>query len=208
MPLPYQSGTPTLIPNFFGSVVNLDGTMSAKSPADMVAANPRTLATATLTIGGTITAADTVTMTLTQSQLPSGSESVTHTVITAETVQDVAESLSSQLNQALRAAGVASAIYATTGYDTVAHEAIVTVNWEGPLGNTAVLTATKSGGASENVTVAPSGGELTGGGGVAFAAANFNYSYNGVLMSFYYGKAYQLDTELLAQMAADDEPIV
>jgi hypothetical protein len=163
MPLPYQgnpgvfnyNGNPTLIPADYNAVVNSSGGMDIKSPAQFVIDNPRTAATLTATISGTITNADKVTMTLTQPQLPNGKLSVTHTVITSETIQDIAESLASQMNSAIQAVsrGLASNIWCTTGYDSVAHEAVVTVNWAGPMGNSAYLTGNVIG-TSETITIA------------------------------------------------------
>jgi hypothetical protein len=216
MPLPYQgnpgvfnyNGNPTLIPNFYPNYMNSSGTtMDAMSPAQYMANNPATAASATATIAGTITAGDTVTLKVTQPQLPGGSVSYTYTVVTSDTVQDVAEGLASGLDLALTNAGAAQA-YVETGDTTLASEAVVTVYWTGQMGNSAVLSTTKSGGATETVTLAPTSGIMSGGSGPVMAVNNFSFSYNNVTLAFVAGKLMNVDSGLAAALAAQDMPVV
>ena len=217
MPLPYQGNTggtthnaaPTLIPNFYGSSMSLRGTLDAKSPAKFAADNPRATSTALVAVGGTVSTGNTVTLTLTQAQLPSGAITYTYTCVASDTIQSVAEELISGLNAAVRTAGgsaLVSAIYFTAGAGSTTLEAEVVVNWDGPMGNFAVLSGTPSG--SITLTFTPSGGHLVSGSGPVFAANNFNFSYNGTTLVFYYGKPYQLGNDLLAKLAAQDMPVV
>lgn len=204
MPIPFQSGTPTLIPNFYTAVVNARGGLDVRTPAQMATDSGRTNATASVTVAGTITAGDTATITLTQAQIPNGAVSYVHTIVTSENAQTVAAALASGLNAALTSAGVPA--IATVGTTTFASEAVVTVNWNGPAGNKAVLTASKTG--AVTVTVAPVGGVLSGGTGVVFVSSNFNFAYRGSTLSFYYGKAYQVDAGLLAALVTAKAPVV
>jgi len=212
MPLPYQGRpgqydplSPTLIPNFNRPVINASGGMDMPSTQGFVNDYPRVAATALVTIGGTIAAGNTVTLTLTQGQLPSGAISATYTCVTSDTVQTVAEGLVTALNTALRAANI-STVWATSGSGSSALEAEVIANWNGPLGNFAVLSGTNTG--SISLTFTPSNGALSGGSGAVVCANNFNYSYNGNTMAFYYGQAYNLDSDILVAMVSQDRPMV
>lgn len=207
MPLPYQGRpgkfdplSPTLIPNFYKGFMSLNGTLDYKSPAKVAQDFPQTAATATATIGGTITSGNTVTLTVSQGQFSGGAISGTYTVQGSDTVATVAEGVATALNEAAESAG--------NPFLAEASEAVVTVSWPGPMGNTAVLSATKSGGATETITLSPSNGVMSGGTGPVFCANNFNFTWNGSVMSFYYGKPYFLGNDLLSALANADMPVV
>lgn len=191
--------SPTLLPNFNRPFIT-NGVLGYQSPAEFVQNNPRTPAQVEAAIGGTITAGNTVTLTLTQGQLPNGAISVTYTVASGDSDGIVAESLAALLGAALYAAGIPA-------YVTVS-EATLTVNWEGPLGNYATLSYTLSSGATETVTLTPSSGVLSGGAGPVFCSNNFNYSYNNSTMSFFYGEPYVLGDDLLSQLVTQNMPVV
>jgi hypothetical protein len=224
VPLPYQGNnrttswdrlSPTLIPNFYGnSMSNAAGdagnTLDAQSPAQYVANNARGTATSILTVGGAITSGggDVVVLTLTQPQLAGGSFSLSYVSVASDTIAGVAEGLDSTFNAYVRAnlsSGYGpTEIWADTEEGTLALEAKMVVNWIGPMGNFATLTATATG----SLTVAVSSAALGGGSGPVLAANNFTFSYNGSTMAFYYGKPYNLDGVLLATLAAQDQPVI
>ncbi len=209
MPLPYQGRTsggydyrsPTLIPNFYMSNLK-DGVTSNLSPAEFVAENPRGDASATATIGGTITAGDIITLTLTQAQLPNGSISASYTVQTGDTLTRIAAQLGVAMDTALKTAGVLGTIWSGST------NTVFKINWNGPFGNFGVLSYTLSGGATETVTLAPTSGQLSGGSGPVICANNFDYSYGGSTMSFYYGKVYFISNPLLTQFVNFDMPMI
>lgn len=212
MPVGYQgtpgvlnSGQPTLVPGFYDAVVNAKGGLDYKSPAQMAADYGRTNATVAATIGGTITPGNTPTITLTHKALPGGSVSYTHTVVASETTAGVAAALSDGLDAAIAASGVSLPIATGVGTTTLASESIITVNWNGPVGNSGVLSFATLG--TLTATLAPVGGALTGGSGVVFAGNNFTYQYRNSVLTFYYGKAYRPDSVLLAKLLADNMPI-
>lgn len=212
MPLGYQgtpgilnSGQPTLVPNFYDSVVNSKGGLDATSPAQMAKNFVRTNAVVTATIGGSITAGNTPTIILTHKQFPTGSVSYQHTVVTSETLAGVAAALSDGLDAAIAATGIALPIETSVGTTTLASESVISLLWSGPIGNSAVLSFSTLG--TLTSTLSPVGGGLTGGGGVVFAGNNFNFQYRGSMLSFFYGKAYRPDAGLLAALVAAGMPI-
>lgn len=208
MPLPYQGRigerdllSPTLIPNFYMPSASNQHTLDYQSPAQYLQDNPRSAASATVTIAGTVASGDKATVTLTQGQLPSGSVTASYTAVSGDTADTVAEGLASALNAVIRSQlgnALVTAIYAT------ADEAVVTIEWDGPMGNFAGLTT----GTSGSMTVTASASTLSGGSGPVFCANNFNYQYNGSSLVFYYGKQYALGAGLLKLFAAADMPVV
>ncbi len=196
----YDPRNPTLIPNFDPTVMSAQGTLDHVSPAAFAAEFPRVAATATATIGGTATSTNTVTLTVTAATISSGSLSVTYTVGASDTLDSIAEGLASLVNANANAQAVG--LYATAAL------AVVTLNWPGPVGNSAVVSYTLSGGATETVTLSPAGGGLTGGSGPIIPINNFNFTYNAATMSFFYGIPRVLGSDLVALMVSQGMPIV
>lgn len=194
----FDPRNPTLVPNFDLPYAE-NGTVGLQSPALFLKNNPRTDATAEATIGGTITAGNTVTLTVTHGLLPGGSLSVTYTVLSTDTVDTIAEALAGLINDSAAAQG------ANLRADSAA--AVVTLRWNGPVGNFAVLSESTSGGATETVTLTPSNGVFSGGAGPVFASNNFTFGYNGVLKDYWYGQPYILPETLIGQMVAAGEPL-
>lgn len=218
MPLPYQGRlgvrdlmSPTLIPQFYASVAGANGVkngnlnstaLSPTSPAGFAAANPRTEATVTATITGTVATSDKITLTVTQPQLPGGSLSANYTTVAGDTLAIFAEQLATALNKVFQQNNLLGLLWAT------AAEGVVTVNWDGPLGNFAVLSYVVNTGA-ETVTLAPTSGDLGGGGGPLFVVNNFEFSWRGSCMSFYYGEAdNSVSGSLLQALVNADAPVV
>lgn len=203
--LPLQSAinqrNPTLIPNFDRSVAN-GSTIDHENPATYLANNPRTNATETVTLGGTTTTGDTVALTFTQAQLPSGAVTVTYTVISGDTViAEVAAGLASLINSS--ASLGAFEIYATTV------DAVMTVNWPGPVGNFCVMTKAVTGSATETVTLGNSG-VFASGAGPIIVTDNFDFAPNGSSQpsSYFHGNVYVLGYDVITQMVAQARPII
>jgi hypothetical protein len=151
-----QPRRPTLLPNFDTPVVGLNSTGGGnQSPADFLAANPRVAATATATIGGTITTGDEITIDLTNGALAAQGLSppkisVTYLVSSTDTLVAVAEQLATLFNDNLNAQ------QADISADAV--EAVITFKHAGPVGNLSVLTSP----VGEGATVTLGGTALTG----------------------------------------------
>ncbi len=193
----YDARNPTLIPSFDKPVMSAGGTLDHQSPASFLAANPRTDATITATIGGTITAADTVAITLTSGAIAGGSITQTYTVGGADTTASIANSLATLFNNS--AAAQAENIRATVA------GSVITIYVSGPVGNTVVATKTAAG--TETVTFSGTGGALTGGTGPVFAVNNFTFHWKGTNTAYWYGQPYIIPTDALAAMAAQGMPI-
>lgn len=191
---------PTLIPNFDKSV-SISGSVGHQNPATFLANNPRVNATEVVTLGGTTTTGDTVALTFTNAILPNGPETVTYTVIAGDTViADVAAGLASLINADanLQAFGV----YATTV------DAVMTINWPGPVGNFCALTSAVTGAATETVTKG-NAGVFASGTGPIIATDNFEFAPTNSSQpsSYFYGQPYVLGYDVITQMVAQARPI-
>lgn len=147
---------PTILPNFDRNVVS-DGadpamppTVNHSSPASILASNPRADASATATIGGSVTTADILTLVATNPSFPGGFISHTYTTQAGDSVTNIAEQFADLFNNDPVAAG------ANLTAEPVG--AVITFNQSGPVGNFTVLSAPTEEGSK--VTVA--GTALTG----------------------------------------------
>jgi len=191
MVYPLRSGLPTLLPQFDIPTL-LNGTVTLTPPAELVVLEPRANATATATIGGTVTAGTTVSLVLTQNQLPNGAVTYTYDVLSGDTLASIAEGLASLV--AADPVAQSFGIYATTD------EAVLTVNWPGPAGNFAVLTGSAS--ADETVTTNPANGVLSGGTGPIIPTQNFEVQWAGSTLVFWQGMPQQVSHQILSTMIA------
>jgi hypothetical protein len=163
--------------------VELSGSISTLA-MDIWATNQlNPLNTYTVTVGGSETDGDVLSLIFTNPLLPNGSETVTLTTAGGESTTAIAAAL---------AAGVdADANLAVLGFRATSAAAVVTIEWpslpgfalnteEGspPVGSTTILTTSKSGGASETLTVAvgADGFKLNGTSLTALGLTNFTSS--------------------------------
>lgn len=187
---------PTLIPNFDRNQL-INGATTHMSPAAFAAANPRVAATVVATASGTPATGDTVALTLT---FGSQSFSHTYTVGASDTLDTIADGVANLFNSDPAVRG--QDIYAGTD------AAVITFNWGGPIGNTAVASVTVTTTGSLAVAFTPSNGDFSGGSGPIYIGKNFNFTYNGSTMAFYYGEPYQLSQDLVNKMVTQGMPIV
>ncbi len=202
MPLPFQGKVgvydnfdPTLLPQFYKQVMQGNGGLAALSPAAYAAANPQAGATATITVSGTVNTGNTMTFTIGEAEGGLGSVTASYTALPGDTVSNVAEGLATAYN---------TATLGVPQTEAVALEGVVSVSWLGPVGNSATLATTTSG----SVVLTKSAAVLSGGSGPVYAANNFNYTWNGCTMSFFYGQPYNLGADLIANMVAAGMPLV
>ncbi len=109
---------------------------------------------ATVTIGGTITDADTITLTFTNSHYGAWPTSVVYTVHTGDTLGSIAASLAALIN--------ADTLLTAVGVSAAVNGDVITVSQNDPNGSSTVLTDTVGGSATETVTLS-NGGDLTAG---------------------------------------------
>jgi len=226
---------PTLIPDVDQPVVNLAGNVLAlqqagsgfwapsilvplQSPDEFLTTFPRVAATQTVTVGGTATAGNVVTVTFVNPifvALGNGSSSrtVSVTVGASPTTATVAEQLA---NAVETDAIVGLAIYPTVGG---AAGAVVTLNWPGPVGNLTTLTQTSTGA----TTLTLGGASMSGGSGPVMAFGNFWASIgnnvtamqqlgtvvgSGQAQAFFYGHPYNLSVDAVTNLVNSSAPIV
>lgn len=125
-------GNPTIVPNMDPSASSGNGTVDHLSPQQFIAGNPRADATASLTVGGSITAGDSVGINVTCAVLPNGLLGFAYTVQGGDTTTTIAENLADLVNDSVIAANV--------GLRADAAGAILTLHWNGPVGNFAKVT--------------------------------------------------------------------
>lgn len=207
MPLiPLQSGDPTLVPNLYPSRVMPDlsvsgegkfGVMSAQAPADLVAStDPRVAASQTVTIGGSPGAGDVVRVTL---ALPSGSHTTSITLVGSPTVDEVAELLTTAINN--------DSVMSAAGVYASAAAAVVTVKQGGPIGNSMGLVSgtTQVGGTT---TATRGGATLAGGSGPIVPTKNFTFQFENATLVFWYGIPQDVTYNVLLALIAAGASIV
>jgi len=198
---------PTLLPNFYIPTVG-DKTVGLSSPSAFLTANPRVDATATGTIGGSVTTSDIITLTVTNGLLGGpiygsvGAVSVAYTVQAGDSLAMIAENLTDLINDnaLMQSLGFRADVDGAVG-------AVITFHQGGPAGNLTTVTRTLSGGATETVTFS-NAGVLSGGTGPIIPVGNFVWSRNGVTSAFWYGSPRTIGYDQVIAMVAQGQPIV
>lgn len=157
------SRNPTLLPNFDKPYASGSGTVGLLSPAAFLQANPRTNATATATIGGTVTTGDILTLELTNGVFQnvvgnidnaplSSIVSHSYTVLAGDTVGTIAEAFAKLFNDDSALQGFDIEVDAGG-----ASGAVLTFNHPGPIGNLSVISVPSE----ETVKITIAGTALT-----------------------------------------------
>ena len=184
-----NSQSPTLLPNFSLQSGSNGRGMLKLGPAQFLATYPRVNSTATVTVGGTAASGDVATLTLTNPVwnnpnlgITNGTVSVSYTLTGTDTLESVAEELTTLLNDS--AAG--PFILATAIGD------VVTISWPGPVGNFTTLAETVTGA----LTLTLSGSKLSGGSGPTYVWDNFRWTSRAQVSDYYMGNFYVLSGNL------------
>jgi len=152
----FDPRNPTLLPNFGQALIydEADPTMppsiQTASPAQNLAANPRANASATATIGGSVTTGDILTIEMQNTVFPGGVISHTYTTVGGDTVTTIAEALAALFDNDPIAQGF--------NVETTVAGAVITFNHAGPVGNFTTLVAPNL----EKATITIAGTALTG----------------------------------------------
>lgn len=136
---------PTLLPNFDRQVASGAGTVDHESPALFLQNNPRVDATATATIGGTITAGDELTIVISNGLLANpyfgalipSEIGLEYTVQSGDSVDTIAEAFADLVND--------NAVLQKLGVRADVAGAVVTIRHSGPAGNFTGLSAPTEG---------------------------------------------------------------
>src|SRR5260370_110646 len=94
----FDPRNPTLIPNFYKPTTGAGIGGGLPSPADVPAAHPRVSASATATLGGTVTTGDIITLVARNGTFPSGLLSHSYTTVGGDTLSTIADALSNAFN--------------------------------------------------------------------------------------------------------------
>lgn len=183
---------PTLVPNFDPALVS-GSDLSNVSPYDFLASNPRAVSAGTITVGGTVTSGNTLTVEVSNGVF--GSTSVEVTAGASDTVDTLAEKIAQALNDNATLQGVGA--YAD------AAGAVVTLSWPGPVGNLSTIAGTVSSGGTETLAVV----QMSGGSGPIIPRANFSFSLNYDVTDYMAGIPVSLDNWTLSQMVTQGMPI-
>lgn len=149
------------------------------SDAQILRDNPRSDASITITMGGTITNGNSLTVNVNDFRLPGGTVQFVIPVVTADDLASVAAKLAKALAESpvLRDLGAYASHVA----------AVVTLKMPGPLSNFATLSRTLSGGATLTAALGNSG-SLAGGAGPVIPLDDFDVCVGGMSLFFVAGQ--------------------
>lgn len=183
-------------------------TLDVLAPSKYLSTFPRTDATVTLTVGGTITNGNTVILTFSNAIIPvigaQGPDTYsppTYTVVTADTTATVADGIMNIINldPNLQALGV----YATKGGTSLPLQ--VVIRQSGPIGNFTTVSAAVTGTITATMGNA---GVMAGGAGPIIPIADFKMAYNGTVQNFWYAKPQNVGSDMLSAMITAGVPIL
>lgn len=178
------------------------------------------VAAPTITIGGSITAGDTIALKFTYGAAQTAYTTAAYIVLVADTTTTIAQALKNIINTdvnlvaanitATGAAAVLTVNNYPTGYlfrtpaATITGSATESVTLT--TAPTDVLTITES--ATEVLTIGGTNGFLTGGSGPIIPYNNFQYSINFTLSNFRAGQPRGVGLDVLTKMVAEGQPII
>lgn len=213
-PRALDAQNPQLIPSMdypssSGGTAGVSGsTLDVLAPSKYLAQYPRTDATVNLTVGGSITNTNTVIVTFTNAIIPAiGAQAAgayampTYTVVTADSTATVADGLEKIIN--LDPNLSAMGIYATKAGTSL--PLVVQIRQSGPIGNSTTVSAAVTGTITASFN---NSGVMASGAGPIVPTESFKFAYNGIMMTFWYGKPQNVDSGLLAALVAAGAPIL
>ncbi len=159
---------------------------------------PRTFASITLTVGGSVTDGDTMTVNLNLAPLSGGKIAKTIAIVSGDTTTTVAQKIVKAFADDATFQAYGGVIHATA--------AVVTVKWPSLIGNEATLTRTLSGGATITGTIANSG-VFASGAGPVIPFKSFTFAHQGTTYSLEAGKPANLPAVVVKAMVAAKQPI-
>lgn len=180
------------------SQYTVNGNLTALTPSELLAKAARSMASLTITVGGSATENDELTVNIVSNLLPGGKVTVTVVVDSNDSLTVLAQKLSKELadNATLQSFGVVA-------YSV---DAVATVKWPGLIGNTVTCTTSLSGGATATLTRSNSG-SFSGGAGPVIPFSNFNFVFNGQVIQFEAGKPQEITQGLATSLVADNAPV-
>lgn len=181
-----------------GAVYSANGILVSVSASDFLAKFPRVFASITLTIAGSITNADTITVNLNLGLIPGGKITQTITVTGSDTVSSIAQKIAKAFTD--------DATFQAYGGTASSLLGVVTFKMPGLLGNECTLTRTLSGGATLTGTISNSGA-FSGGSGPVIPFKTFNLSAFGQTILFEAGKPANVNAGIVKALVAAKSPV-
>lgn len=200
-------------PGPVGNFMTLSSSVTGSATETVVlgqGSTPITNASNDITLGGTETDGDIVSLTFTNAGVAGFPVTVTHTAAASESINSIATAMRAAVNA--NTTLIAAGLVATGGTNHV------TIGQPGTIANSTVITGSVSGAATETITFNPLlgamtggagvvGGALTGGSGPIIPLNNFNWSAGGSTMSFFYGSPRNVGYDQITAMVAQGMPI-
>lgn len=180
------------------SNVLVNGMLQNLNPADFLSLFARVAASLTITVTGTITDADEVTVDINLGLLPGGKVSKTIVVAAADTTTTLAQKIAKELADDATLRSYGAYAYALSN--------VVTVKWPGALGNQVSCSVGLSVGATEVLTLSNSG-DFSGGSGPIVPFKTFNIRHSMQTLQFEAGKPVNVGDDLLALLVQSGSPI-
>lgn len=176
----------------------INGQLVALTPDELLTKAARSMASLTITVGGSATEDDELTVNINSNLLPGGKVAVTVVVDADDTLIVLAQKISKELAD--------NAVLQSSGVVAYSVDAVVTVKWPGLIGNTVTCTTALSGGATATLTRSNSG-NFTSGAGPVIPFSNFNFMFNGQVIQFEAGKPQEITQALANLLVADKSPV-
>jgi hypothetical protein len=176
------------------------GQVQALSPSDFLAANPRVPGTVAITVAGTITNNDPITVNVKAPYINGGvAVPVAVTALTGDSTATLAEKIAKAIND--------NAILDNFGVYADAVSNVVTLSCPGPMSAGLLLTTAVGGSATETLAMSPSNGIPTGGSGPVIPYQTFPYAFQGSIIEFRVGVPKLVSAALAAALVADGQQV-
>ena len=168
----------------------VNGGLTNPDPWNFSGLFSQTAATGTVTITGSETNGDLLTITFTSQQLPGGTYAVTLTTSGSESLSAIATALKGVINADPR--------LSMLGVTATSVGAVITITWiAGPLGNFATMAFSNSG-STETATIV----QFSGGAGYVTPQQDYTISNNGAVVKLFNGNEIEVDYAMLKTMIA------
>jgi hypothetical protein len=151
-----------------------------------------------VTVGGSVTADDVLTLRFTNSSFSGGHEDVAYTVLMADTTTTIATALAAGIN--------ADSVLEAAGISATSAAAVINVVQSGP--EYAALSNVSAGEPSETLTISDVTGALGGGSGPVIPFLNFDSTQNQMQLRFRQGQPVILSLEKVALLCQTGSPLL
>lgn len=189
----------SLLPQRRPQTTDGKGQLFELSQAQFATKYPRVMATITLTVAGSITDGDIITVNLNLATLTGGKIAKAIAIVGADTVSTVAAKIAKAFNQ--------DADFQQAGGNAYTALGVVTFQWPGMVGNVVTLTRTLSVSATVTGTISNSGA-FSGGSGPIYPLEDFSVTYQNTFQQFRAGCPKNVTAGMVAAIIAAGKAII